>query len=67
VLLYTGGPLPLEVLQPYHTLLALQAVPTGAYRLIGQYIGPEELQRFHLSVILEALGFALPPDAFALS
>ena len=67
LILYTGGALPLELLQPYHTLLALQPVPKEPYRLVGQYIGPEELQRFHLSVILEALGFALPPDAFAVS
>lgn len=65
LVIYAGGNLPLLMLQPYHTLLALKTVPSDALRLVGEYIAPEELERFHLSVILEALGHPLPPDAFA--
>ena len=64
LVIYAGGNLPLPMLQPYHTLLALKPAPSEALRLVGEYIPPEELERFHLSVILEALGHPLPPDAF---
>lgn len=65
LVIYAGGNLPLMMLQPYHTLLALKPPASEVLRLVGEYIPPEELERFHLSVILEALGHPLPPEAFA--
>lgn len=64
LVIYAGGTLPLAMLQPYHTLLALRPVAADALRLVGEYIAPDELERFHLSVLLEALGHPLPPEAF---
>lgn len=65
VVLYTGGKLPLEALQAYHTLIALVEPPKEALRLVGQYLGPTELPKYLLSQALEALGHPLPPDAFS--
>ncbi|MDX2004571.1 MAG: hypothetical protein SFU83_04770 [Meiothermus sp.] len=64
LVIYSGGTLPMNLLQPFHTLLALKPAPSEALRLIGEYIGPEEFQRFHLAALLEALGFPLPPESF---
>lgn len=66
LVIYAGGNLPLGVLQPYHTLLALKPVPSEALRLIGEYIPPEEFQRFYLAAFMEAIGHVLPPEAFTL-
>jgi len=65
VILYSGGKLPLAALQPYHTLLALADPPKEALKHVGQYLGPDELPRFFLSGVLDVLGHALPPGAFA--
>jgi hypothetical protein len=64
VVVYAGGSLPLEALQPYHTLLALQAPPREALRLVGQYLGPEELPARRLSLALEVLGYRVAPERF---
>ncbi|WP_027881356.1 hypothetical protein [Meiothermus rufus] len=66
LILYLGGSLPLGLLQPYHRLIALSPLPAEALRQIGEYVPPEEFQRFHLSALLEPLGYALPPEAFTL-
>lgn len=66
LVIYAGGALPLSLLQPYHTLLALKPVPSEALRLIGEYIAPEEFQRFYLASFMEAVGYVLPPEAFSL-
>jgi len=66
LILYAGGNLPLALLQPYHSILALRPLPAEALRLIGRYVPPEEFQRFYLAALLEPLGYALPPETFAL-
>ncbi len=66
LVIYAGGTLPLGLLQPYHTLLALKPVPAETLRLIGEYIAPEEFQRFYLAAFMEAVGHMLPPDAFSI-
>lgn len=65
MILYAGGNLPLALLQPYHSVLALKPLPSEALRLIGEYVPPEEFQKFHLAALLEPLGYALPPETFA--
>ena len=65
LIIYAGGTLPLNLLQPFHTLLALKPVPAEALRLIGEYISPEEFQKFYLAALLEPLGFPLPPETFS--
>ena len=67
VVVFAGGSLPLEALQPYHTLLALQAPPRESLRLVGQYLGPEELPARQLSLALEVLGYRVAPERFRLS
>ncbi|PZA07812.1 MULTISPECIES: hypothetical protein [unclassified Meiothermus] len=64
VILYGGGSLPIAALQPYHTLLALVDPPKEALKHVGQYLGPDELPRFFLSAVADALGHGLPPEAF---
>ena len=66
LIVYAGGNLPLALLQPYHCVIALKPLPVEALRLIGEYVPPEEFQRFHLAALLEPLGYALPPEAFTL-
>lgn len=63
--IFAGGSLPLSLLQPYHTLVGLEPPSKDIFPLIGQYLGPDELLRFHLSALLDVLGHALPPEAFA--
>lgn len=66
LILYAGGNLPLALLQPYHSVIALKPMPSEALRLIGEYVPPEEFQKFHLAALFEALGYALPPETFAI-
>ncbi|WP_299427825.1 hypothetical protein [uncultured Meiothermus sp.] len=66
LILYAGGTLPLALLQPYHSLIALRPLPAEALRMIGEYVPPEEFQKFHLAALLETLGYALPPETFTL-
>ncbi len=66
LVLYLGGSLPLSLLQPYHRVIALKPLPAETLRQIGEYVPPEEFQRFHLSALLEPLGYALPPETFTL-
>jgi hypothetical protein len=66
LILYAGGSLPLALLQPYHSVIALKPLPLEAQRLIGEYVPPEELQKFHLAALLEPLGYALPPETFTI-
>ncbi|MDW8426073.1 MAG: hypothetical protein RMK51_09085, partial [Meiothermus sp.] len=49
VILYAGGSLPLALLQPYHRVIAFKPLPSEALRLIGEYVPPEEFQKFHLA------------------
>lgn len=62
--IYAGGALPLTLLQPYHTLIALRPVSADALQLVGAFVPPEEFLRFHLATLLEPLGCPLPPEAF---
>jgi len=64
LIVYAGGSLPLALLQPYHSLIALKPVPAEALHLIGAYVSPEEFQKFHLAALLEPLGYVLPPETF---
>ncbi|GIW24146.1 hypothetical protein [Meiothermus sp.] len=64
LILYAGGSLPLALLQPYHSVIAFKPLPSEALRLIGEYVSPEEFQKFHLAALLEPLGYALPPETF---
>lgn len=64
VIVYAGGSMPLDALQPYHTLLALQPPPREALRLVGQYLGPEELPARQMSLALEVLGYRVSPERF---
>lgn len=66
VVIYAGGTLPLNLLQPYHTLVALKPVSSEVLRLVGDFVAPEELLRFHLATLLEPLGCPLPPEAFTI-
>lgn len=65
LIVYAGGSLPLTLLQPYHCVVALKPLPTEALRLVGEYVPPDEFQKFHLAALLEPLGYALPPEAFS--
>lgn len=64
LILYSGGNLPLTLLQPYHRVIALKPLPPEAMRQISGLVAPEEFQKFHLAALLEPLGFALPPETF---
>lgn len=66
LIIYAGSNLPLALLQPYHSVIALKPIPTEALQLIGECVPPEEFQRFHFAALLEALGYALPPETFVL-
>lgn len=65
LIIYAGGDLPLALLQPYHRLVALKPISADALQLVGEYLPPEEFQKFHLAALLEPLGYALPPETFA--
>jgi len=64
LIVYTGGSLPVALLQPYHNVIALKPLPAEALRLVGQYVAPEVFQKFHLAALLEPMGYTLPPEAF---
>jgi len=65
LLLFAGGELPLEVLLPYHTVLALAPLPKAALQAVERVIEPERFRAERLSLFVEeALGLELPPQAF---
>lgn len=57
LLLYTGGRLPLEYLQPFHALLALSPVDRGVYERVHAVYPLEDLLPFQVRVVLEGLGY----------
>lgn len=59
LLLYAGGRLPLEHLQPFHALLALTPVDPAVYERVHAVHSPEDLLAFQARVVLEGLGY--PP------
>lgn len=65
LVVFAGGNLPLEVLQPYHTVLALAELPRAAYTLVERVIPPEAFLAERLSLFSEeVLKLPLPPEAF---
>ncbi len=65
LVIYNGGVVSLDVFQPFHTVLALKPLPSDALRLIGDYIAPEEVEKYRLSALLEGLGHVVPAEAFS--
>ncbi len=59
LLVFAGGRLPLDALQPFHTLLALAPVERGVKERVLEVHGPETLLDFRVKAVLEALGYAL--------
>ncbi|APD10003.1 MULTISPECIES: hypothetical protein [Thermus] len=58
LLLYAGGKLLLELLQPFHALLAWVPVERRVYERVHGVHGPEDLLAFRVRAALEALGYA---------
>ncbi|GAB5601594.1 hypothetical protein FJNA_01180 [Thermus sp. FJN-A] len=59
LLLYAGGGFPLDILQPFHALLALAPVDRGVWERVHAVYPPEELLAFQARVALEGLGYPL--------
>lgn len=68
LILYTGGGLPVRILQPYHGLFALKEPPLqDAYLAVDQVISPDYFLQLYLSRLLAWVAEVdLPPEAFAL-
>ncbi|WP_117237297.1 hypothetical protein [Thermus sediminis] len=59
LVIFAGGRLPLSLLQPFHTLLALAPVERGVRERVLEAHGPEEVWDFRTRAVLEGLGYAL--------
>ncbi|TBH21335.1 hypothetical protein [Thermus thermamylovorans] len=59
LLLYAGGWLSPEYLQPFHALLALVPVDPAVYGRVHGVYPPEDLLAFRVRAVLEALGYPL--------
>ncbi|WP_114314017.1 hypothetical protein [Thermus caldifontis] len=59
LLLYVGGRLNLEILQPFHALLALAPVEKGAWERVQVVYPPEDLLGYRVRGVLEGLGYPL--------
>lgn len=57
LLIHAGGRLPLEVLQPFHALLALTPVERGVGERVREVYAPEALRDFRVRAVLAALGY----------
>ena len=65
LLVYAGGALPLELLFPYHSVLALSPVPRSVYQAVERVLEPEYFHAERLLLFVEeTLGLTLPPEAF---
>lgn len=58
LVIFAGGRLPLEILQPFHALLALAPVERGVRERVLEVHGLETLLDFRAKAALEALGYA---------
>jgi len=59
LLLYAGGRLSLDVLQPFHALVALAPVEKGVWERVQVVYSPEDLLIFRVRAVLEGLGYPL--------
>lgn len=59
LLLYAGGRLRLEILQPFHALVALAPVEKGVWERVQVVYPPEDLLVFRVRAVLEGLGYPL--------
>jgi hypothetical protein len=59
LLLYAGGRLSLDVLQPFHALVALAPVEKGVWERVQVVYPPEDLLIFRVRAVLEGLGYPL--------
>jgi hypothetical protein len=57
LVIFAGGRLPLDVLQPFHVLLALAPVERKVRERVLEVHGPETLLDFRAKAVLEALGY----------
>jgi hypothetical protein len=57
LVIFAGGRLPLDVLQPFHALLALAPVKGKVRERVLEVHGPETLLDFRAKAVLEALGY----------
>ncbi len=65
LLLFAGGSLPLEVLLPYHTVIALVPVPKAVFQAVERVVELELFRAERLALFVEeVLGLELPPQAF---
>ena len=59
LILFSGGRLPLDSLQPFHALLALASLDRGVWELVKVVYGLEDLLTYQVRVVLETLGYPL--------
>lgn len=59
LLLYAGGRLSLDVLQPFHALVALAPVEKGVWERVQVVYPPEDLLGYRVRAVLEGLGYPL--------
>lgn len=59
LLLYAGGRLSLDLLQPFHALVALAPVEKGVWERVQVVYPPEDLLVFRVRAVLEGLGYPL--------
>ncbi|WP_240695319.1 hypothetical protein [Thermus caldilimi] len=59
VLLYAGGRLSLDLLQPFHALVALVPVEKGVWERVQVVYPPEDLLGYRVRAVLEGLGYPL--------
>ncbi len=65
VVIYAGGRLPLEILAPYHVLLALAPLANEASAYVERVVGPERFLGHRLAAFVrEALGIDLSVEDF---
>ncbi|MFX5306121.1 hypothetical protein ABTC94_20110, partial [Acinetobacter baumannii] len=59
LILFSGGRLPLDSLQPFHALLALASLDRGVWERVQVVYGLEDLLTYQVRVVLETLGYPL--------
>ncbi|GAA6750385.1 hypothetical protein Thermus77412_08150 [Thermus antranikianii] len=59
LLLYAGGRFSLDVLHPFHALVALAPVEKGVWERVQVVYPPEDLLIFRVRAVLEGLGYPL--------
>ncbi|WP_243090434.1 hypothetical protein [Thermus neutrinimicus] len=59
LLLYAGGRLSLDLLQPFHALVAMAQVERGVWERVQVVYPPEDLLGYRVRAVLEGLGYPL--------